>query len=106
MKKCTSCQEDLPESSFSPQKTNPSKLYAWCDNCRASAVPYIKPFNKGGIKQEYDELRAKAVELRKFSPDEDRRIQERYRAGEKVKDLASEFKVSKTAVYGAIHRRS
>jgi hypothetical protein len=36
MIRCTACEEDLDDDMFSPQKTNPAKLYRWCDGCRKS----------------------------------------------------------------------
>jgi DNA-directed RNA polymerase subunit RPC12/RpoP len=63
MKRCTSCNRDLPLVEFSPQKTRPGRLYAYCDECRSQ--PFVKPLSKG-YRQEVKEMRAKAKELRAF----------------------------------------
>ena len=103
MKRCSSCQNELPLSDFSPQKQNPSKLYAWCDGCRLGSVPHVKPFGKS-TSQEYKALRNKAKDLRFFTPQQDVELRARYVNGEKVKDLAKEFGTCDQTVYKAIHR--
>jgi hypothetical protein len=81
--------ETLSIDNFSPQKTNPRKLYAWCDGCRSANVPYIKPFGGYGThRDEVEAMRAKAKELRAFDDPAALALLKEYRGGVKMKDLA------------------
>lgn len=86
MKTCTSCMESLPIDSFSYQKKNPSKRYAWCDECRAAQMPRIKPFRIP--KNEAQILREKAISLRAFNDPAAVALLKEYQGGVKMKELA------------------
>jgi len=99
MKTCTSCHEELPLSSFSKQKTNPNKRYAWCDGCRKDNVPYVRP-----MREEWDILRAKAISLRKIDGEQAKQLAEKRRAGSTLKELSAEYNVSITTIQNTAKR--
>lgn len=104
MKECTNCLEVKEIDQFSPQKTNPKFLYAWCDACRKTANTTIKPWKAVAVQRDYQEMRRKAEQLRKFTPEQDQELARRYESGEKVPALAQEFGTNKNTVYKALKR--
>lgn len=99
MKTCTSCGAERPLSDFSTQKTNRSKLYAWCDACRGAQLPFFKKTN------EYQILRDKAKQLRRFDDAAAAVLRERKANGAKPKDLALEFNCSISTINKTLNRR-
>ena len=99
MKECTNCSKVRED--FSPQKTKPSKLYSWCDECRESNVRLKTGTNKS-YTDEIQKLRQKAVQLRSFSPEQADSLRNRYNSGVSVKELSVETGKSKNSIYSAI----
>lgn len=106
---CTRCTEDKPVDDFSFQKSKPIFRYAWCDPCRYEANRAAKnesdtlryKRNKE-VAAEYQAMRDKAISMRKFSPDQCKSIKTRVEGGEKVVDLALEYKVGQTTIRKAM----
>jgi hypothetical protein len=104
MKVCTKCNVTKDDTEFSPQKTKPIFKYAWCDGCREEAkvekdTVFIR--RNAAVKEDYDKMRAKAVEMRKFSPEQCVELKRRIDAGEKPKALATEFSTVPSTIYRA-----
>ncbi len=99
MKECTNCNKVRDD--FSNQKTNPHKLYAWCDECRKTNVKSGMRYNNGYAK-EVSELKNKAIQLRAFTPEQATELKSRYLNGTKVAELAKETGKSDNAVRKAI----
>lgn len=103
MRECSKCNEVKQFSEFSKQKKKPAFYYAWCDLCRESANA-DKTFNRAkSYRAEVTEMRDKARELRKLNDNQVSEIKKRKSDGEHVKVLASEFNVSDTTIYKALH---
>lgn len=86
MKFCTSCGQMLFTDSFSPQKSNPKKLYAYCDECRKQ--PYVKPMRNKGYAAEVKTMREKAKQLRAFDDPAALALFKEHEGGVEIKDLA------------------
>ena len=99
-KTCTCCMSSLPLNLFAPQKTNPKKLYAWCNPCRRANVPRV-----GALRSEYKALREKALEKRRFDNAQAEALRLRKEAGTKVDDLAKEYGCSTTTIYKTLRRK-
>jgi hypothetical protein len=88
MIKCTCCNEEKDECEFSPQITNPGKLYRWCNKCRRNSAPKHKFHNfakgveimrqksRGSMK--FDAKEAKEIRILKSFGLTNRQIAEQY----------------------------
>lgn len=101
MKTCIVCGEMKDYSEFTMRKKPPIKPYAACKSCEPIAYKR-KP--TGGYKDEVRELRAKAVELRAFTPEQDVEIARRVKAGEFKNAIAREFGVADSTIASAEKR--
>jgi hypothetical protein len=96
MIECTACNEVKDTSEFSPQKTNPAKLYRWCDECRKTHGS-LKA-TRWDYKKEMQAMRDKARELRKFGPAEAREIRILAEMGQGFDVIAEQYSVSKITI--------
>jgi len=88
-------------SEFRMRKRPPIRPYAACRDCEA--IAYNRKPHKD-FKSEVAELRNKAKDLRKFSPEQDLDIARRVRDGEFKNAIAKEYGVSDSAVASAVKR--
>lgn len=100
-KVCTSCMAELPLEDFGFQRTNPSKRYAWCKECKRANMPAIKP-----KFIDWAELRQKAEASRQFTPEQDAMLANAYRGGTKVAELAAQYHCNPNTVYKALKRQN
>lgn len=101
MKECTCCNRVRED--FSPQKTNPTKMYAWCDECRADNSKVILNNRKNqGYKFEVKAMRNKTKQLRAFSPEECVALKAKHESGMSIKALCVETGRSHGSVSKAI----
>ncbi|WMI33836.1 helix-turn-helix DNA binding domain protein [Streptomyces phage Patelgo] len=91
MIECTKCNEVKEVGEFSPQKTNPAKLYRWCDECRK--VHGSLKTTRWDFKKEMEELRRKGRESRKFGPEEAREIRILAELGQGYDVIANQYSV-------------
>ena len=102
---CTKCGVSKDIEKFSYQKTKPGKLYAWCDPCRRQTKdPNNRRNPLYGV--EVKELRAKAKQLRRFSPEQVAEMKKQRQAGVPVKQIASSFSVNVDSIYRALKYRN
>lgn len=101
MKQCIFCLKEKELSEFSMRKRPPIKPYAACKDCES--IAYNRKPNKD-YQSEVKDLREKAIELRKFTPEQDLAIARRVASGEFKNAIAKEFGVSDSAVAGAAKR--
>lgn len=99
---CTKCDVEMGEGNFSPQKTNPAKLYRWCDGCRANAASVRKPYRN--YRREVQEMREKARSMMKLDAKEVREIRILAELGQTQKVIAQQYNVNHTTVNRIINR--
>jgi len=103
MIECTSCHLTKSSDEFSPQRTNPKKLYAWCDGCRRTAAPLNN--KRYDLSSERATMRAKALQMRKF---DDATAAELHRLNKTdrvpLKELAVRFDASISTISKTIRR--
>lgn len=107
-RECTRCRVVKDDSEFSFQATKPIFKYSWCDPCReenknskTTFQTTLTPRQKAAYRAELNELRDKAKDLRKFSPEQCVNLKARLDKGAKAKDLAKEFNTSPSTIYRA-----
>lgn len=101
MKQCTCCLAEKEIANFSPQKTNPKKLYAWCDKCRSE---HTKPV-RASYRDEIRLMRSKAKQLRKFDDTQAAELHRLYKVDKvPVKELAEKYGASTATIYKTIGR--
>jgi hypothetical protein len=102
MRKCTSCQAELPLSAFSKQRRNPRLFYRWCDACRSAALPHIPKYTKRqSFQAEMQCLRDKARQLRKLSDEQVQQAVALRKSGISGHEIAARLGVSSATVYKA-----
>lgn len=103
MKTCTCCRKEKSITEFSTQRRNPRQYYAWCDSCRFSPEShFIAPTKPRVLAEEYDLLRSKARELRKFTHQQAVEIAQQRKAGVSVVELSAKFGASQNTIRKAI----
>jgi hypothetical protein len=92
MKICGYCDAELPLSSFSPQRTNPAKLYKWCDGCRTVV-------NKTKTRVNLQSMAAKSRERRSLTPEQVDLAKQRRKSGLTLKQVGEELNVSPMVIH-------
>ena len=98
---CPSCRQLKSLNEYSEKVTVPGQLYRNCDSCRNAGI--VRPA-KASYRKEVQELRAKAISLRKFDDRQSLELLQANKAGKSIKALSAEHSCSESAVSRAIKR--
>ncbi len=104
---CTLCKEDKKLDDFSPQVTNPAKIYAWCDCCRIEQNKIKRQRNKWDQRDyasEIEEMREKGRQLMKIDANEAYEIRVLAELGQNQGAIAQQYSVSPHVISKVINR--